>query len=282
MAIEITTQSTLTRYAFRAHTARMRKVAIPAAITLCVTAVFIALAFVNALPQGLGTLVALAFVLAVVSFIVLVPLVLFFYTYNKGGLWLDDQGVRVRFPASNEQYIRWDEALYAVDEGEEYLVSSKGKEGLGHLVAKDRYIRLHLEGMTPEQRAEIKERIAKYVKIRRPQKFTFCTLFNSKGEKVARGRLYLFENALLCAENRGATRVFIAAPLEKLGWVRRREPYYVGRLECEAFVLYYDKKEFNVMLGYETTVRHALGTHSSWVPTGYAQEWIEAIQPASR
>lgn len=281
MAID-TTYAAPTRYAFHAHTDRMRRTAIPAAITLLITVIFIALAFANALPQGLGTLVAIAFVLAVISFIVLVPLVLFFYGYSKGGLWLDEQGVRVQFPASNEQYMRWDEALYAVDEGEEYLVNSKGKEGLGHLVGKERYIRLHLDGMRPEQRAEIKQRIAEHVKIRQPRKFTFCTLFNAKGERVARGRLYLFENALLCAENRGATRVFIAAPLEKLGWVRKRDPFYVGKLECEAFVMYYDKKELIVMLGYETTIRGALGTSSSWVPTGGAQEWVEAIQPATR
>lgn len=270
------------RYAFLQHTRRMRKVAIPAAIVLLVSSLFVALAFANALPQGLGTLVALAFVLAVISFIVLIPLLVFFYGYGKGGLWLDEQGVRVHFPGEAEQRMSWSEALYAVDEGEEYLVLSKGKEGLGHLVAKDRYVRLHLEGMIPEHRAEIKRVLAEHVEVRQPRLFTFATLLNAKKETVARGRLYVFEDELLCAENRGEKRVFIAAPIQKLAWVRERDHFYVGKLECEAFGLYYDKKEFVVMLGYETTLRGALGTSSNWVPTGSAQEWIEALQPVAR
>jgi len=277
-----TTHLAPTRYAFSQHTQRMRRTAIPAAIVLVVSGIFIALAIINVLPQGLGGLVAIAFVLAVISIVMLIPLLLFFYGYNKGGLWLDEQGVRVQFPAEDAQSMAWSEALYAVDEGEEYLTLSKGKEGLGHLIAKDRYIRLHLEGMTPEQRAAIKQRIAEHVEIRHASLFTFCTLFNAKGEKVARGRLYFFQNELLCMENRGKKRVFIAAPIQKLSWVRKREPFYVGKLACEAFVMYYDKKEFAVMLGYETTMRHALGTSSHWMATGSAQEWIEALQPAAR
>ncbi len=271
-----------TRYAFRQHTRRMLRVAIPAAIILPLACLIIALAFTNTLPQGLGLLVALAFILGVISFIVLIPLLVFFYGYGKGGLWLDEEGVRVHFPAENEQAMAWSEALYAVDEGDEYLVWSKGKEGLGHLVGKDRYVRLHLEGMTPEDRAEIKGVLAEHVEIRQPRMFTFVTLMNTKGETVARGRLYIFENELLCAENRGEKRVFIAAPIQKLTWVRPRDPFYVGRLECEAFLLSYDKKEFVVMLGYETTIRGALGTSSSWAATGSAREWIEALRPTAR
>jgi hypothetical protein len=278
MVISTKTHAPL-RFAFLQHTRRMRKTAIPAAMILLVCGIFIALAFANALPQGLATLVAIAFVLAVVSFIVLVPLVLFFYSYSKGGLWLDEQGVQVKFPAENAQRMDWSEALYAIDEGDEYLAASKGKEGLGHLVGKTRYIRLHLEGMTPEQRMEIKRLIAEHVEIRQPRMFTFATLLNSKGEIVARGRLYIFGKELLCAENRGEKRVFIAAPLSKLGWVRRRDPFYVGKLACEAFALSYDKKEYVVMLGYETTLKGALGTSSSWAPTGTAEEWIAALQP---
>lgn len=275
--------STETRYAFLQHTRRMRRVAIPAAIVLVISGAFVALAFANALPQGLGTLVALAFLLAVVSFIVLVPLVVFFYGYSKGGFWLNEEGVRVHFPGENEQFMAWSEALYAVDEGDEYLVLSKGKEGLGHLVGKTRYLRLHLEGLTPEQRAEVWRLLAEHVEIRQPRMFTFNTLLNTKGETVARGRLYLFENnELLCAENRGERRVFIAAPIQKLSQVRQRNPFTVGKLVCEAFVIGYEKKEYVVMLGYELTVRGAFGTSSSWSPTGSAQEWIEALQPVAR
>lgn len=277
-----TTNLAVTRYTFRQHTLRMRKVAIPAAIILFCSIILIALAFANALPQGLGSLVALAFVLGVLSFVVLVPLLVFFYGYSKGGIWLDEQGIRVHFPGEEEQRMAWSEALYAVDEGEEYLVRSKGKEGYGHLVARDRYLRLHLEGVQPEQRAEIQRVLAEHVEIRQPRMFTFATLLNAKKETVARGRLYIFENdELLCAENRGEKRVFIAAPIRKLSWVRPRDPFFVGKLGCEAFALYYDKKEFIVMLGYETTVRGGLGTSSSWAPTGSAQEWIEALRPAT-
>ena len=273
---------TTTRYAFLHHTRRMRKVAVPAAIVLPIAGLTVALAFANALPPGLGCVVAIAFVLAVVSIVVLIPLLLFFYGYSKGGVWLDEQGVRVHFPGEDEQRMDWSEALYAVDEGEEYLVSSKGKEGYWHLVARDRYLRLHLEGLIPEQRAEVQRVLAEHVEIRQPRLFTFATLLNSKKETVARGRLYVFQNDLLCARNRGNKEVFIAGPLRKLAWVRERDPFYVGKLECEAFAICYDKKEFIVMLGYETTIRGALGTSSNWVPTGSAREWIEALQPVSR
>jgi hypothetical protein len=172
----------------------------------------------------------------------------------------------------------WSEALYAIDEGAEYLAASRGKEGLGHLVGRTRYLRLHLEGMTAEQRAEIEHLMAAHVAIRQPDMFTFATLLNTQGEIVARGRLYLFGNELLCAENRGDRRVFIAAPTHKLTRVRERAPFFIGKLTCEAFVLSYDKKEYVVMLGYETTLRGALGTSSSWACTGTAHEWIAALQ----
>ncbi|HEY3991972.1 MAG TPA: hypothetical protein VGM01_03725 [Ktedonobacteraceae bacterium] len=266
------------RYAFLQHTRRMRKLAIPAAIVLLVTGLIIILAFANALPPGLGCVVAIAFALAVLSFIVLVPLLLFFYGYSKGGFWVEGQGLHVHFPGEAEQRMDWSEALYAVDEGEEYLVRSKGKEGYGHLVASDRYMRLHLEGLIPEQRAEVQRILAEHVEVRRPRLFTFATLLNSKKETVARGRLYIFEDELLCAENRGDKKVFIAAPLRKLSWVRERDPFLVGKLECEAFAINYDKREFIIMLGYETTVKGGLGTSSSWAQTGSAREWIEALQ----
>ncbi|HEY0756547.1 MAG TPA: hypothetical protein VGD98_21520 [Ktedonobacteraceae bacterium] len=269
------------RYAFLRDTRRMRKVAIPAAIVLLVSSLIIVLAFANALPQGLGCVVGLAFLLGVLSLVVLLPLLLFFYGYSRSGCWLDEEGVRVHFPGEDEQRMDWSEALYAIDEGEEYLRRSKGKEGYGHLVARDRYLRLHMEGLLPEQRAEVQHTLAEHVEVRQPQLFTFATLLNSKKETVARGRLYVFENELLCAENRGKRQVFIAAPIRKLAWVREREPFQVGQLLCETFALYYDKKEFIVMLGYEMTVRGALGTSSNWMQTGSAQEWIEALQAAN-
>ncbi len=276
-----TTRQAATRYAFLQHTRRMRRVAIPAAIVLLVTGLIILLAFANLLPPGFGCVVGLAFLLAVLSIVVLIPLLVFFYGYSKGGFWVEEQGLRVHFPGEPEQRMDWSEALYAVDEGEEYLVRSKGKEGYGHLVARDRYMRLHLEGLIPEQRAEVLRILAEHVEIRHPRLFTFATLMNSRKETVARGRLYVFENELLCAENRGEKRVFIAAPLRKLSWVRERDPFYIGRLQCETFAMYYDKKEYIVMLGYETTVKGGFGTSSNWAQTGSAREWVEALQPGA-
>lgn len=279
--IQVATSSTI-RYAFLQHTRRMNRTTVLATIALLISGGIIVLAFANVLPQGLGTLVALAFVVAVVSFVVLVPLVLFLYGYSRGGLWLDEQGVRVHFPGENEQYLSWSEALYAVNEGEEYLVESKGKEGLGHLVGKEYYVRLHLEGMTVEQRAEILRRLAEHVEIRQPRKLTFATLYNNKNERVARGRLYLFDNEVLCAENRNKKRVFIAASLSRLTSVYERAPFVVGRLECDAFTITYDKKEFTVMLGYETTHNTGFGTTSRWSATDSAQEWVEALRAGMR
>lgn len=270
---------TTTRYAFLQHTRRMRKLAVPAAIILLIAGLFVLLAVVNALPPGLGCVVASAFALGVLSIIVLIPLLVFFYGYGKGGIWLGEQGLRVQFPGEDEQLMDWAEALYAVDEGEEYLVRSKGKEGYGHLVARDRYLRLHLEGLIPEQRAEVQRVLAEHVEIRQPRLFTLATLLNSKKETVARGRLYVFENELLCAQNRGKKEVFIAAPIRKLSWVRERDPFHVGKLECEAFAVCYDKRELIVMLGYEMTLRGALGTSSNWTQTGSAREWIAALRP---
>jgi hypothetical protein len=260
----------------------MSRISLVAGIIFVISMLLVILAILNLLPQGFGTVVAFAGVLAVATFILLVPLVVFLYLYGRGGFWLDEEGVRVHFPGEREQSLAWSEALYAIDEGDDYLAASKGKEGLGHLVGKTTYVRLHLEGMTPEQRAEIKEQIAAHTEIRRQKLFTFATLLNTKGETVARGRLYLFDNEVLCAENRGQKRVFIAAPLKKLTYVRARDPFYVGRFEFEAFVISYDKKEFVVMLGYEMTSNSGLGTSSRWTPTGSAQEWIDALQPVAR
>jgi hypothetical protein len=277
-----TTKQVETRYGFRQHTRRMARVAIPAAIILVISGIIIALAFANLLPQGLGTLIAFSALLGIGSITVLVPLIVFFYGYGKGGLWLDEAGVRVHYPGEPEQRMEWSEALYAIDEGEEYLVSSKGKEGLGHLVSKTYYVRLHLEGILSEQRAEILRAIAEHVEVRQPRQFTFTTFLNTKGETVARGRLYVFEKEILCAENRGKKRVFINAPLQKLTWVKPRDIFSVGKSEFEAFAICYDKKEYVVMLGYEMTTNGIFGTSSRWLATGSAQEWIETLQPVAR
>jgi len=103
------------------------------------------------------------------------------------------------------------------------------------------------------------------------------TLLNSKGELVARGRLYLFDDALLCAENRSEKRVFLYASLKDLDSIKQRASFYVGNLECEAFTFRY-RKEHVIMLGYETTFNRGIGNSSHWSVTGNAAEWVEAIE----
>ena len=172
----------------------------------------------------------------------------------------------------------WSEARFAVNEGEEYLQASKGKEGLGHIYGDTRYIRLHLEGLTPEQRSSAEAAIARHCEMRHPARFALVTLLNSKGETIARCRLYLFEHELVCAENRGEKRVFFIAPLAKLTNIRRRNPFYVDKLEFEAFALRYQGSDYVIMLGYETTLSGNLGTSSHWAVTGRASDWLEALK----
>ena len=130
----------------------------------------------------------------------------------------------------------------------------------------------------PEQRAQVEQALSEHVLVRQPRRFTLMTLLNSRGELVARGRLYLFDNELLCAENRGEKRVFLCAPIKDLSSVKQRASYYIGNLECEAFTLRYQGKEYVIMLGYETTIFRGIGTSSHWARTGDAAEWVEAIQ----
>src|SRR5260221_14004567 len=108
----------------------------------------------------------------------------------------------------------------AVDEGEEYLRLSRGREGLGHLFSDTRYICLHLEGLKPQQRAQLEQSIAAHVQGRQPGGFTLVTLISAQGEVMARGRLYLFEHEVLCTENRGNNLVFLHPPLKDLARVR--------------------------------------------------------------
>ena len=129
----------------------------------------------------------------------------------------------------------------------------------------------------PEQRAQCEQVLAEHVPVRRPLRFTLMTLLNSKGELVARGRLYLFDDALLCAENRGEKRVFLYATLKDLDSVKQRASFYVGDMECEAFTFRY-RKEHVIMLGYETTFNRGIGNSSHWSVTGSAAEWVDDIQ----
>ena len=77
--------STAKRYAFLQHTRRMVKITIVAGIVLVISALIIVLAIENLLPPGLGDFVAFAGVLAILSFILLVPMIVFLYAYSRGG-----------------------------------------------------------------------------------------------------------------------------------------------------------------------------------------------------
>lgn len=270
--------STTTSYRFAQHTRRIRLFAVVSAIILFLCIAAIALDSLHELPANLGGLSIIGYLVGVVAFVVLLPMLILSYEYARCGIWIDDKGVRVRFPGEKMQEMEWSEARFAVNEGAEYLQISKGKEGLGHIFGSSRYVRLHLEGLTPEQREQAEATIARSIEVRQPQRFTLMTLLNTKGEVVARGRMYLFERELLCAENRGEKRVFFIAPLAKLTAVKQRDAFYVGKLECDAFSLRYKEQDYVIMLGYETTFSGNIGTSSHWSVTGYAAEWLEALR----
>lgn len=270
--------STTINYRFAQHTRRITRLALIAAVVLLLAVGAIVLDTTGALPAGLGGLGIIGYLVGVIAFVVLMPMLILSYEYAQCGLWIEDEAVRVRFPGEKLQKMAWSEARFAVDEGEEYLQISKGKEGLGHIFGDTRYIRLHLEGLTPEQREQAEAVIAQHCEMRHPVRFTLMTLLNTKGETIARGRLYLFERELLCAENRGERRIFFIAPLAKLTGVRKRDPFYVGKLEFEAFSLRYQGNDYVIMLGYETTLSGNIGTSSHWAVTGYAADWVEALK----
>ena len=270
--------STNASFRFTQHTRRITRLAFVAALVLLLSIGAIVLDVVGRLPASLGGLGIVGYLVGVIAFVVLMPMLILSYEYARCGLWITGEDVRVRFPGEKMQEMAWSEARFAVNEGEAYLQASKGKEGLGHIFADTRYIRLHLEGLTPEQRALAEAAIAQHCDLRTPERFALVTLLNSKGETIARARLYLFEREMLCTENRGEKRVFFCAPLAKLTNVKLRNPFYVGKLEFEAFSLRYEGNDYVIMLGYETTLSGNIGTSSHWAVTGYASDWLEALQ----
>lgn len=269
--------SMTTRYPFALHARRVSTLTIVSGLVFVVFGAIALLSTFSILPASFNSFTVIAYILAFLGLVVFMPLLYFQYGYTRAGVEIGPEEVRVQFPGENAQQMAWPEARFAVDEGEEYLYLSKGKEGLGHLVGDTRYIRLHLEGMMPEQRKQVELALTEHVGVRQPLRFTLMTLLNTKGEIVARGRLYLFENEVLCMENRGEKRVFFYAPLQELSSVKQRASFYIGRLECEAFAIRYAGKDYVVMLGYETTISSNLGTSSHWSSTGNAQEWVEAL-----
>lgn len=270
--------STTVRFRFTQHTRRITRLAIIAAIVLLLSVGAIVLDAVGRLPASLGGLGIVGYLVGVIAFVVLIPMLILSYDYARCGLWFTEEDARARFPGEKMQEMAWSEARFAVNEGEAYLQSSKGKEGLGHIFSDTRYIRLHLEGLTPEQRAQAEAALAQHCEVRAPQQFALVTLLNNKGETIARSRLYLFERELLCAENRGEKRIFFRAPLAKLTTVKQRNPFYVGKLAFDAFSLRYEGSDYVIMLGYETTISGNIGTSSHWAITGTASDWLNALQ----
>jgi hypothetical protein len=266
------------RYRFAFHTRRLTTLAIVSSLVLLIFGSLALLSSFLVKPVNLEGLIVPSYLVATVGLAVLIPVLVLRYSYAHSGVWIDPHRVRVRFPGMDEQEMPWSEARFAVDEGEEYLRASKGKEGLGFLFGETRYVRLFLEGTYPEQRTQVEQVLAEYVPVRQPLRFTLMTLLNSRGELVARGRLYLFEDELLCAENRGEKRVFFHAPLKDLNSVKQRASFYIGKLECQAFTIRYRGKEYVIMLGYETTISRGIGSSSHWSVTGIASDWVEALQ----
>ena len=265
------------RFRYAAHTRHLIRLTIISAIVVVIAGSMALLIGFRLLPINLDGLLLPAYIIAMCSVAILLLVLILQYGYAHSGVWIEPDKIRVRFPGTDEQEMVWSEALFAVDEGEEYLRASKGKEGVGFLFGERRYVRLFLEGMMPEQRAQCEQVLAEHVPVRRPLRFTLMTLLNSKGELVARGRLYLFDDAMLCAENRGEKRVFLYASLKDLDSVKQRASFYVGNMECEAFTFRY-RKEYVVMLGYETTFNRGIGSSSHWSVTGNAAEWVEDIE----
>jgi hypothetical protein len=265
------------RFRYTAHTRHLFLLTIISAVVVVIAGSISLLIGFRLLSSNLNGLLLPAYIIAMCAVAILLLVLVLQYGYTHSGVWIGPDKIRVRFPGTDEQEMAWSEALFAVDEGEEYLRASKGKEGIGFLFGERRYVRLFLEGMMPEQRAQCEQILAEHIPVRRPLRFTLMTLLNSKGELVARGRLYLFDDALLCAENRGEKRVFVNASLKDLDSVKQRASFYVGSLECEAFTFRY-RKEHVIMLGYETTFNRGIGNSSHWSVTGRAAEWVEDIQ----
>ena len=265
------------RYRFTSHTRHLILLTIISAVVVVIAGSMALLIGFRLLPINLDGLLLPVYIIAMCAVAILLLVLVLQYGYAHSGVWIESDKLRVRFPGMDEQEMAWSEALFAVDEGEEYLHASKGKEGVGFLFGERRYVRLYLEGMMPEQRAQFEQMLAEHVPVRRPLRFTLMTLLNSKGELVARGRLYLFDDALLCAENRGEKRVFLYASLKDLDSIKQRASFYIGNLECEAFTFRF-RKEYVIMLGYETTFNRGIGNSSHWSVTGNAAEWVEAIQ----
>src|SRR5438105_323677 len=118
--------SVAARYRFAQHTQRISRLTLA---SLLIVIVFGSIALLPFIKLS-GMVIGISYILAVLGLIVLLPMLYFQYSYGRSGVWIEPDGIRVQFPLEMEQQMSWSEALFAVDEGEEYLSASKGKEGL--------------------------------------------------------------------------------------------------------------------------------------------------------
>lgn len=145
---------TTMQYRFALHTRRLTIIAIVSALVLVLAGSLVLLSTFPALPGAHDLLLLAAYLIGFLALAFLLPMLILLYSYRRSGVWIEPGRVHVQFPGENQQEMAWSEARFAVNEGEEYLRASKGKEGLGHVFGETRYIRLHLEGLPPEQRAQ--------------------------------------------------------------------------------------------------------------------------------
>ncbi len=270
--------STTTRYRFSLQNRRIVRISLGALAIIAIMGILHLLSQFNALPPGGDVLLGIFYILAVIAFIVLLPMLVLLYGYARAGIWLEPERIRALFPGEDEQQLTWAEARFAVDEGEIYLAATRGKEGFGHIFGDQNYLRLHLEGVDSEVRTRIWRQIEPLMPIRHPERFTLMTLMNSEGELVARGRLYLFEQRLLCVENRGQRRVVFVGPRNARRHIQREPEFHLGRFSCDAFSVQYEGRKYTIMLGYELTASTSVGRATNWSTTGDAESWIAALR----
>src|SRR5262249_16471535 len=130
MCMHMNTEDTK-RYRFDFHTRRLTTLAFISAAVFVIFGSLALLSGFSVLPVNLEWLIVPSYLVAMIGLAVLFPMLVLQYGYGHSGVWVGPDKVRVRFPGMNEQEMTWSEACLAVDEGEEYLRLSKGKEGLG-------------------------------------------------------------------------------------------------------------------------------------------------------
>src|SRR5713101_5209903 len=98
-----------TRYAFALHNRRISTLTSISALTVVVFGTFALLSNFHVLPAGLDTLIGLSYILSVIGFIFLLPLLVLRYISARSGEWIEPDKVRVHYPGENEQQMEWSE-----------------------------------------------------------------------------------------------------------------------------------------------------------------------------